>query len=77
MDLINVMTYDLRGSWEGFTGEDSPLFAGPEDQGGYIYFNVVSDSSYKGFSFIVIHNQNKPNIYLLHIYISFPLRSFG
>uniref|UniRef100_A0A8D2Q239 GH18 domain-containing protein n=1 Tax=Varanus komodoensis TaxID=61221 RepID=A0A8D2Q239_VARKO len=40
MDLINVMTYDLRGSWEGFTGENSPLFAGPEDQGSYIYFNV-------------------------------------
>lgn len=41
LDLINVMTYDLRGSWEGFTGEDSPLFQGPADQGGYIYFNVV------------------------------------
>ncbi|XP_068946483.1 acidic mammalian chitinase-like [Petaurus breviceps papuanus] len=40
MDLINVMTYDLRGSWEGFTGEDSPLFAGPNDHGDYIYFNV-------------------------------------
>ncbi|OCT91821.1 acidic mammalian chitinase [Xenopus laevis] len=40
LDLINVMTYDLRGSWEGFTGEDSPLFQGPADQGGYIYFNV-------------------------------------
>nr|XP_028590005.1 acidic mammalian chitinase-like [Podarcis muralis] len=40
MDLINVMTYDLRGSWEGFTGENSPLYAGPEDQGSYIYFNV-------------------------------------
>uniref|UniRef100_A0A4X2L0Z2 GH18 domain-containing protein n=1 Tax=Vombatus ursinus TaxID=29139 RepID=A0A4X2L0Z2_VOMUR len=40
MDLINVMTCDLRGSWEGFTGEDSPLFAGPNDHGDYIYFNV-------------------------------------
>ncbi|XP_029429792.1 acidic mammalian chitinase-like [Rhinatrema bivittatum] len=40
LDLINVMTYDLRGSWEGFTGEDSPLFQGPADQGDYIYFNV-------------------------------------
>ncbi|XP_075706761.1 acidic mammalian chitinase-like [Rhinoderma darwinii] len=40
LDLINVMTYDLRGSWEGFTGEDSPLYQGPADQGGYIYFNV-------------------------------------
>ncbi|XP_008145373.2 acidic mammalian chitinase-like [Eptesicus fuscus] len=40
MDLINVMTYDLRGSWEGFTGENSPLFAGPNDQGDYKFFNV-------------------------------------
>ncbi|XP_063813345.1 acidic mammalian chitinase-like isoform X2 [Pseudophryne corroboree] len=40
LDLINVMTYDLRGSWEGFTGEDSPLYQGPADQGDYIYFNV-------------------------------------
>lgn len=46
LDLINVMTYDLRGSWEGFTGEDSPLFQGPADQGGYIYFNVVCLNDY-------------------------------
>ncbi|XP_012412110.1 LOW QUALITY PROTEIN: acidic mammalian chitinase-like [Trichechus manatus latirostris] len=40
MNLINLMTYDLRGSWEDFTGEDSPLFAGPNDQGVYKYFNA-------------------------------------
>ncbi|KAG8451049.1 hypothetical protein GDO86_003363 [Hymenochirus boettgeri] len=40
LDLINVMTYDLRGSWEGFTGENSPLYQGPADQGGYVDFNV-------------------------------------
>lgn len=43
MDLINVMTYDLRGSWDGFTGEDSPLFSGPNDKGDYKYFSVVSE----------------------------------
>lgn len=48
MDLINVMTYDLRGSWEGFTGENSPLFAGPGDQGDYKFFNVVSDETDSG-----------------------------
>ncbi|XP_056416123.1 acidic mammalian chitinase-like [Hyla sarda] len=26
LDFINVMTYDLHGSWEGYTGENSPLF---------------------------------------------------
>lgn len=41
LDLINVMTYDLRGSWEGFTGEDSPLYQSPSDPEGYIDFNVV------------------------------------
>ncbi|MEE6521585.1 hypothetical protein FKM82_019847 [Ascaphus truei] len=46
LDLINVMTYDLRGSWEGFTGEDSPLYAGPADQGDYIYFNVEYAMNY-------------------------------
>ncbi|KAM9685464.1 LOW QUALITY PROTEIN: acidic mammalian chitinase-like [Trichechus inunguis] len=40
MNLINLMTYDLRGSWEDFTGEDSPLFAGSNDQGVYKYFNA-------------------------------------
>ncbi|XP_037664303.1 acidic mammalian chitinase-like [Choloepus didactylus] len=40
LDLINMMTYDLRGSWEGFTGENSPLSAGPNDQGDYQFLNV-------------------------------------
>ncbi|KAG8542547.1 hypothetical protein GDO81_026518 [Engystomops pustulosus] len=26
LDFINIMTYDLHGSWEGYTGENSPLF---------------------------------------------------
>lgn len=42
--MINVMTYDFHGSWDPMTGECSPLFKGPEDQGGFIYFNVVSMS---------------------------------
>ncbi|XP_051280718.1 acidic mammalian chitinase-like [Dicentrarchus labrax] len=40
LDMINVMTYDFHGSWDPMTGECSPLFRGPEDQGGFIYFNV-------------------------------------
>ncbi|NP_001303814.1 acidic mammalian chitinase-like precursor [Latimeria chalumnae] len=40
LDFIDVMTYDLRGPWERFTGENSPLYAGPEDTGAYKYFNV-------------------------------------
>ncbi|XP_010873806.1 acidic mammalian chitinase [Esox lucius] len=40
LDMINVMTYDFHGSWDPFTGECSPLFKGPADNGGFIYFNV-------------------------------------
>jgi len=31
MDFINVMTYDFHGPWEHFTGENSPLYAMPEE----------------------------------------------
>ncbi|KAL0603890.1 Oviduct-specific glycoprotein, partial [Plecturocebus cupreus] len=31
LDFINVMSYDLHGSWERFTGHNSPLFSLPED----------------------------------------------
>ncbi|XP_034356529.1 oviduct-specific glycoprotein [Arvicanthis niloticus] len=31
LDFINVLSYDLHGSWEKFTGHNSPLFSLPED----------------------------------------------
>ncbi|XP_015280380.1 PREDICTED: acidic mammalian chitinase-like [Gekko japonicus] len=40
LDYFHVMTYDFHGSWEGYTGENSPLFRGPADTGGNIYFNI-------------------------------------
>ncbi|XP_035244645.1 acidic mammalian chitinase-like [Anguilla anguilla] len=40
LDYLHVMTYDFHGSWERQTGENSPLYKGPSDQGSYIYFNV-------------------------------------
>ncbi|MBN3324876.1 CHIA chitinase, partial [Atractosteus spatula] len=40
LDYLHVMTYDFHGSWERQTGENSPLYKGPADQGSYIYFNV-------------------------------------
>uniref|UniRef100_A0A8C4RSD6 Acidic mammalian chitinase n=1 Tax=Erpetoichthys calabaricus TaxID=27687 RepID=A0A8C4RSD6_ERPCA len=46
LDMINVMTYDMHGSWEPFTGENSPLFRGPADQGGDIYFNIDYSLNY-------------------------------
>lgn len=31
LDLINVMAYDLHGSWDPVTGNNAPLYAGPTD----------------------------------------------
>ena len=31
VDWINLMTYDMHGSWDSFTGLNSPLYADPND----------------------------------------------
>lgn len=41
LDFINVMTYDFHGTWEQFTGHNSPLYRGSQDSGDLIYFNIV------------------------------------
>uniref|UniRef100_A0A2I3RGS8 chitinase n=1 Tax=Pan troglodytes TaxID=9598 RepID=A0A2I3RGS8_PANTR len=40
LDYIHVMTYDLHGSWEGYTGENSPLYKYPTDISSNAYLNV-------------------------------------
>ncbi|XP_061074701.1 acidic mammalian chitinase-like [Conger conger] len=40
LDFINVMTYDFHGTWERFTGHNSPLYRGAQDNGDLIYFNT-------------------------------------
>ena len=42
LDFIHVMTHDFHGSWEGYTGENSPLYKYPTDTGSNAYLNVVS-----------------------------------
>jgi chitinase len=32
LDFINVMAYDLHGSWDSATGENAPLYAGIADR---------------------------------------------
>uniref|UniRef100_A0A2K6RMX1 Acidic mammalian chitinase n=1 Tax=Rhinopithecus roxellana TaxID=61622 RepID=A0A2K6RMX1_RHIRO len=40
LDYIHVMSYDFHGSWEGYTGENSPLHKYPTDTGSNAYLNV-------------------------------------
>ena len=45
LDMINVMTYDYHGFWDGKTGHHSPLYAvskSDEDGGEFEYYNTVS-----------------------------------
>uniref|UniRef100_A0A2K5KY86 Acidic mammalian chitinase n=1 Tax=Cercocebus atys TaxID=9531 RepID=A0A2K5KY86_CERAT len=40
LDYIHVMTYDFHSTWEGYTGENSPLYKYPTDTGSNAYLNV-------------------------------------
>ncbi|XP_051805850.1 acidic mammalian chitinase-like isoform X1 [Acanthochromis polyacanthus] len=40
LDFANVMTYDLHGSWDPFTGHNSPLYGSSADVGEHVYYNV-------------------------------------
>lgn len=31
LDFINVMAYDLHGTWDGFTGNNAPLYPSSQD----------------------------------------------
>lgn len=40
LDFVNVMAYDLHGSWEKYTGHPSPLYSLSSDTGDSKYLNV-------------------------------------
>ncbi|WAQ95300.1 CHIA-like protein [Mya arenaria] len=44
--MINLMSYDLHGSWEDFTGHHSPLYARSNEQGNQTYLNVDWAATY-------------------------------
>lgn len=45
LDFINLMSYDLHGSWDSVTGHNSPLYALPTETGWNAYLNVVNKYS--------------------------------
>ncbi len=44
-DLVNVMTYDYHGFWDGVTGHHSPLHPQNEDKVKYPLYNAVRSIS--------------------------------
>ncbi|XP_069488689.1 acidic mammalian chitinase-like [Ambystoma mexicanum] len=55
LDFISVMTYDFHGGWDTFTGHNSPLHRGPEDQGDLIYFNIEYAMEYWRDNGVPVH----------------------
>jgi GH18 family chitinase len=41
LDFINIMTYDLHGSWEATTGHNSPLFGRTSESSADAILNMV------------------------------------
>ncbi|KAH3706729.1 hypothetical protein DPMN_066117 [Dreissena polymorpha] len=41
LDFINLMSYDLHGGWEAFTGHNAPLYARAAESGEQTQLNVV------------------------------------
>ncbi|BFZ03593.1 hypothetical protein BsWGS_06632 [Bradybaena similaris] len=46
VDFISIMTYDLHGAWENFTGFNSPLYAHPDERGDAAQLSVDWASRY-------------------------------
>ena len=42
LDFVNLMTYDMHGSWETRTGHHSPLYSRQGEDNGQELLNVVS-----------------------------------
>nr|KAG5709677.1 hypothetical protein BaRGS_027702 [Batillaria attramentaria] len=41
LDFVNLMSYDLHGSWDPTTGPNSPLYAHPSETGASRFLNVT------------------------------------
>lgn len=45
LDFINIMTYDLHGSWDPLTGHNSPLYGRADESHEDALLNMASYSS--------------------------------
>ena len=43
LDMLNVMTYDMHGSWDDYTAHNSPLYSHAGEKTDDLSFNVVSE----------------------------------
>ncbi|KAK7880271.1 hypothetical protein WMY93_030638 [Mugilogobius chulae] len=46
LDFLNLKTYDYHGSWEPYTGHNSPLYRSSKDPGSMVHHNINSSVSY-------------------------------
>ncbi|XP_041364780.1 acidic mammalian chitinase-like [Gigantopelta aegis] len=46
LDFVNLMSYDLHGSWESYTGHNSPLYATSKDTGNDVELNIDWAANY-------------------------------
>ncbi|ESO85837.1 hypothetical protein LOTGIDRAFT_130303, partial [Lottia gigantea] len=46
LDFINLMTYDLHGSWDSVVGHNSPMFARSGENGTDVYLNMNWAANY-------------------------------
>ncbi len=45
LDFINVMTYDLRGAWDGRADHHAPLFSKQSDHYNFKTMNAVRNAA--------------------------------
>ncbi|WP_275412358.1 MULTISPECIES: glycosyl hydrolase family 18 protein [Deefgea] len=51
LDFLNVMSYDLHGTWSPYVGPNAALYDDGKD-GELVFYNVYNDPQYKGIGYL-------------------------